>query len=296
MKGDRSKASRLRRLIKRGTVVMPGAFNASLAMLIEQCGFDGLYISGAGLSASLGYPDIGLLTMSEVVEQTRYITNAVGIPVIADADTGYGEPLNVRRAVMEFERAGVAGIHIEDQRLPKRCGHLPGKELITIEAMVQKIVAAVEARRDPDFLIIARTDARGCNGLEDAIERAHRYIEAGADMVFPEALESVEEFSRFAKEVKAPLMANMTEFGKTPYISVSGFKEMGYSIVLFPMTAFRVMMKGAQEVLKELKDKGSVEGFLHRMQTREELYNLLRYRDYERVDKRVARVFKRGSE
>ncbi len=284
----------MRRLIKKGTVVMPGVFNASLAMLIEKCGFDGVYISGAGLSASLGYPDIGLLTMSEMVQQARYIADAVHIPVIADADTGYGEPLNVRRTVIEFEKAGVAGIHIEDQRLPKRCGHLPGKELITPEAMAQKIASAVEARRDPDFLIIARTDARGVNGLEDAIKRAHRYIEAGADMIFPEALESVDEFRRVAKEVKAPLMANMTEFGKTPYINVAEFEEMGYYIVIFPMTPFRVMMKGAEEVLMELKDKGSAERFLQRMQTREELYELLRYRDYEKMDKRIARFFRKG--
>ncbi len=194
---------------------------------------------------------------------------------------------------MEFEKEGVAGIHIEDQRLPKRCGHLPGKELIAAEAMAQKIAAAIEARRDPDFLIIARTDAKGVNGLEDAIERAHRYIDAGADMIFPEALESMDEFRRFAREVKAPILANMTEFGKTPHISVSEFEEMGYSIVIFPMTAFRVMMKGATEVLEELRKKGSVEGFLHRMQNRKELYDLLRYRDYEERDKRIARSSKK---
>lgn len=284
----------MRRLIKKGIVVMPGAFNASLAMLIEQCGFDSVYISGAGISASLGYPDIGLLTMGEMVQQAKYIVDAVRIPVIADADTGYGEPINVRRAVMEFEKEGVAGIHVEDQRLPKRCGHLPGKELIAAEAMAQKIAAAMEARRDPDFLIIVRTDARGVNGLEDAIERAHRYIEAGADMIFPEALESMDEFRRFAREVKAPLLANMTEFGKTPHISVSEFEKMGYSVVIFPMTAFRVMMKGATEVLEELRKKGSVEGCLHRMQNRKELYDLLRYRDYEERDKRIARSSEKG--
>lgn len=292
MKKNNSKAGHLKSLIKKGTVVMPGAFNASVAMLIERYGFDGVYISGAGLSASSGYPDIGLLTMSEVVNQSRYIASAVNIPVIADADTGYGEALNVRRAVMEFEKAGVSGIHIEDQKFPKRCGHLPGKELITAEEMAQKVASAIDARRDPDFLIIARTDARGVNGLSDAIERANRYIKAGADMIFPEALESVNEFIQFAKEVKAPLMANMTEFGKTPYISVSQFKEMGYSIVIFPMTIFRVMMKVAKEVIGELRDKGSAEGFLNRMQTREELYDLLHYGDYEEIDKRIAK--KRG--
>ncbi|MCS6862475.1 MAG: isocitrate lyase/phosphoenolpyruvate mutase family protein, partial [Abditibacteriales bacterium] len=211
--------------------------------------------------------------------------DAVSIPAVCDADTGFGEAVNVGRAVREFERAGVAGIHIEDQEFPKKCGHLSGKRLIATEAMVEKIQAALAARTDPDFLLIARTDARGVTGMSDAIARAQRYVEAGADAVFPEALHSAEEFALFVQEVapafstqRAPLfLANMTEFGKSPYLTVQQFAEMGYRLVIFPLTNFRVMLKAVQDALQQLKRAGTQQGFLDKMMTRKELYELLRY-------------------
>ncbi len=274
-----SKPAIFRQLLKKGVVVMPGAFNAATALLIEKVGFDAVYISGAGLSNGMaGVPDIGLLTMTEVVQQAGYIASAVNIPAIADADTGFGDLPSVARTVKAFEKVGVAGIHIEDQEFPKRCGHLPGKRVIPVKEMEEKVRVACKARENPDFLIIVRTDSRAIDGLEGAIKRANRYIKAGADVIFPEALESKREFEIFAKEVKGiPLMANMTDFGKSPYISANRFEEMGYSIVIFPLTAFRVAMKSMEEALTELKKTGTQKGFIDRMQTREELYKLLRY-------------------
>jgi methylisocitrate lyase len=274
-----SKPAIFRQLLKKGTVVAPGAFNAAAALLIEKSGFDAVYISGAGLSNGMaGIPDIGLLTMTEVVQQAEYIANSVNIPSIADADTGFGDLPNIERTVRSFESAGVAGIHIEDQEFPKRCGHLSGKRVIPSEEMEEKIRTACKARVNPDFMIIVRTDSRAVEGLPAAIERAKKYIDSGADVIFPEALESKKEFEVFSKEVKSvPLMANMTEFGKTSYLSVREFEDMGYSIVIFPLTAFRVAMKAMEEALKKLKKTGSQKGFLDRMQTREELYRLLKY-------------------
>src|SRR5438093_6043903 len=214
-----SKPCRLREMIAQGTVVLPGAYNALTAMQIERAGFDGVYVSGAGLAAARGLPDIGLLSMAEVVADAGTIAQAVAIPALADADTGYGPPLSVMRTVQTFEQAGLAGLHLEDQESPKKCGHLPDKRLVSVAEMAQKIDAAVEARRDPDFLIGARTDARAVEGLDGAVKRARAYADAGADAVFPEALESAEEFKAVAQALKkegvpVPLVANMTEFGK----------------------------------------------------------------------------------
>ena len=279
-----------RRLLKRGTVVMPGIFNALVAKLAEKAGFEGMYISGAGLANGLaGYPDIGLLTMTEVVAQARYIANAVAIPAIADADTGFGEAVNVVRAVREFEGAGIVGIHIEDQVLPKRCGHLAGVKLVSPRTMAEKIAAAVEAREDRDFMIIARTDARSVKGLGEAVARAKVYLDAGADAIFPEALRSRGEFAEFARRVDAPLLANMTEFGRTPYITVEEFEEMGYGMVIFPMTAFRIMARAVEEGFRILRQKGTQKSLLAKMQTRRELYELLGYKEYEEMDQRIAR-------
>ncbi|HLI47405.1 MAG TPA: methylisocitrate lyase [Chthonomonas sp.] len=284
-----SPGARLRARLKQGLLVLPGVFNAITALLAEQVGFEALYLSGAGVTNSLlGMPDIALITLTEMAQQARYVARAVRLPVVADADTGYGETLNVVRTVEEFEQAGLAGLHLEDQVAPKRCGHLDGKQVIPAEEMVKKIRAAVRARSDPNFFLIARTDARSINGLEDAIARAQRYLDAGADAIFPESLESREEFEAFAKAVSAPLMANMTEFGKTPYLRAQEFAEMGYAMVIFPMTAFRVMMHAAREALHTLKETGTQQGLLDRMQTRKELYELLRYADYERLDKEIA--------
>lgn len=274
------KRKNLKGLMKKGIVVMPGVFNAITARLVEDAGFKALYISGAGLANGVaGLPDIGLLTMTEVLTQSKYIIDAVDIPSLVDGDTGFGEAVNVERMVKELEGIGAGGVHIEDQELPKKCGHLPGKRLVSPQAMAEKVSTAVEARLDDDFLIIARTDARGIEGLDGAIKRANLYLEAGADAIFPEALESKEEFITFARELKAPLLANMTEFGKTPYITVEEFQEMGYSMVIFPLTTMRVMLKAVKEAIERLKLDGTQKGFLDKMFTREEVYRLIGYKD-----------------
>ncbi|MCS6897264.1 MAG: isocitrate lyase/phosphoenolpyruvate mutase family protein, partial [Nitrospira sp.] len=243
--------SRLREAVTQGTVVLPGAFNALTALQIERAGFHALYISGAGLSAARGLPDLGLLSLTEVVTDAATIAQTVSIPAILDVDTGFGPPLAVMRTVRECERAGLAGIQIEDQELPKKCGHLPGKRLVSPGEMASKIRAACHARHDKEFVIIARTDARSVEGLEGAVKRARLYVEAGADMIFPEALESADEFRRFARQLagegcKVPLVANMTEFGKTPYLSAAEFENLGYRLVLFPVTALRVAAKAVE--------------------------------------------------
>lgn len=281
-------AKKLKKLMQEGTVVLPGAFNGISARLVEEAGFRALYISGAGLANGVAaMPDVGLLTLTEVIAQASYITNAVNIPCIADGETGFGESVNVVRMVEEMERIGAAGVHIEDQILPKKCGHLSGKDLILPEDMAEKIAAAVEARNDPEFLIIARTDARGVEGFDEAVKRAVLYIDAGADVIFPEALESREEFRLFAEKVKAPLLANMTEFGRTPYMTVKDFGEMGYRMVIFPLTAFRVMIRSVKDALGKLKAEGTQQGFLEKMLHRKELYKILGYKDYEDIDQKV---------
>ncbi|HLG22468.1 MAG TPA: methylisocitrate lyase [Candidatus Manganitrophaceae bacterium] len=290
-----SPGKKLRRLIQKGTVLLPGAHNALSALLIERAGFPAVYISGAGLAnGTAGLPDIGLLSLGEVAEEVRHITRAVGIPAIADADTGFGDGIHLIRAVEIFESAGAAGVQIEDQQFPKRCGHLPGKSLIPAREMALKIKAAIRARRDPDFLIIARTDARGVTNLQDAVERSRRYLDAGADIIFPEALASAEEFSIFAKKVRAPLLANMTEFGKSPLLSADELSQMGYRLILFPMTLLRVAAKAMEECLETLKKEGTSRGMLGSMQTRRELYDLIRYDAYERLDREIASEIRKG--
>ncbi|MBQ26756.1 MAG: methylisocitrate lyase [Nitrospiraceae bacterium] len=296
-----SAGKRLRELIERQTVVLPGAFNALTALQIQRAGFEAAYVSGAGVAASRGLPDIGLVSMTEAVSDSAIIANAVTLPMLADADTGYGELLAVMRTVREFEHAGLAGIHIEDQESPKRCGHLPGKRLLSSTAMARKIGAAVEARQDADFLIVARSDARAIEGLDATVMRALAYIEAGADAVFPEALESAEEFGAFATALSphggnVPLVANMTEFGKTPYLTVKEFAALGYRIVLFPLTALRVTLHAVEMLLNELKCRGTQRGELSQMQTREQLYELLRYADYEQRDEDLYERYGRESE
>jgi methylisocitrate lyase len=279
----------LRQRLKEGMLVMPGVFNAITAQAAAATGFQALYLSGAGVTNALtGFPDVALLTLTEMAQQARYVARAVSVPVIADADTGYGEVLNVARAVEELEHAGLAGIHLEDQVAPKRCGHLAGKQVIAPEEMAAKIRAAARARSDADFFLIARTDARGVNGLEDAIARALRYLEAGADAIFPEALQSREEFEQFAARVRAPLLANMTEFGQSPLLSVEELSQLGYAMVIFPMTAFRVMLRAAEQTYATLHQTGSQQSLLPAMQTRQELYELIGYADYIDFDQQVA--------
>ncbi len=285
-----TKPRRLRELIDKQTLVLPGAFNALTAIQIERAGFRAVYISGAALAAARGLPDLGLLTMTEVLSDSATIANAVSIPALADVDTGFGTAINVMRTVREFEQAGIAGIQLEDQENPKKCGHLSGKRLVSQQEMVGKILAATEARRDKEFFVIARTDARGVEGLEAAVQRAQAYVEAGADAIFPEALESAEEFRRFAGQLakqgaKVPLVANMTEFGKTPYLSVSEFEDLGYRLVLFPVTALRVTTKAVEQVLRDLANHGSQRDLLDQMHTRQQLYELLEYEEYERRER-----------
>jgi methylisocitrate lyase len=274
----KSKAGRLRELIAKGAVMMPGVPNAGMARQVEQVGFDAVYVSGAGMAnATAGVPDIGLLTLTEVAQLAGYVARAVKIPVIVDADTGFGGAENVARTIQELEAAGLAGCHIEDQEFPKRCGHLAGKSIVDLEEMVGKIKAAVAARRDPDFMIIARTDARAVEDFDRAVERAGEYAAAGADAIFPEALQSADEFRDFAKEIDVPLLANMTEFGKSPLLSFQQLSDFGYRMVIYPQSAFRVSMKASEEFLRHLKKVGTQSDWLERMQTRDELYDLLDY-------------------
>ncbi len=273
-----SKAARLRGLIAKGAVMMPGVPNAAMARQVERAGFEAVYISGAGLAnATAGVPDIGLLTLTEVARLAGYIANAVKIPAIVDADTGFGGAENVARTIRDLEAAGLAGCHIEDQKFPKRCGHLSGKEIVDLEEMAEKIKAAVSARADRDFFIIARTDARAVEDFQRAVKRAEKYLVAGADAIFPEALQSAEEFRDFAREIKAPLLANMTEFGKSPLLRFDELAGYGYRMVIYPMSAFRVSMKASEEFLRDLKERGVQSDWIDRMQTRQELYDLLEY-------------------
>jgi methylisocitrate lyase len=270
-------ARRLRDLMSRGTVMCPGTFNALVAKAVTQAGFDSVYISGGATANVSGYPDIGLITLSEMCRTIREISDASGLPVVADADTGYGEVECVVRTVVEYERAGAAALHIEDQVFPKRCGHLDGKSLIPASDMADKVAAAAKHRLTKDFIIIARTDARSVTGMKDAIERANLYRQAGADMIFPEGLESETEFAQFAQASPGLLLANMTEFGKTPDIPASRFAELGYQLVIYPLSLMRLAMGQVQRGLESLKKHGSVRETLGQMQTRKELYELLKY-------------------
>jgi methylisocitrate lyase len=273
-----SKSKRLRELIAKGAVLMPGVPNAAMARQVQRAGFDAVYVSGAGMAnATAGVPDIGLLTMTEVVRLAGYIANTVAIPAIVDADTGFGGAENVARTIHELEAAGMAGCHIEDQEFPKRCGHLAGKSVVDTGEMAGRIKAAVAARCDENFMIIARTDARAVEDLKGAVKRAHKYLDAGADAIFPEALQSADEFHDFAKQVKAPLLANMTEFGKSPLLSFRELSDFGYRMVIFPQSAFRVSMKATEKFFEVLKRTGTQSDWVDKMQTREELYKLLEY-------------------
>ncbi len=293
-----SQAGSLRKLIRGDRIVVtPGVFSPAVAKLAEKAGFEALYFSGAGFSNLLALPDLGMTTLTEVAGAARQVTSRVGIPLIVDADTGFGEALNVARTVEEMKSAGVAALHFEDQVLPKRCGHLEGKELVGADEMVKKLVSAREAAAG-EILVIARTDARTVEGLDSAIERAKAYSKAGADMVFPEALESKDEFAEFRRKVGVPLMANMTEFGRTPYMSAKEFESLGYNLVIFPVTAFRAAMKAAKATLSELKAKGTQKGVLGSLMPREEFYELIDYYRYEEADKRAldaARRLAKGS-
>jgi methylisocitrate lyase len=262
----------------------PGAFSPLVAMLIAELKFEGVYISGAALSADLGLPDIGLTTLSEVATRAEAISRSITSPTIVDIDTGFGEPANVVRTVRTMEQAGLAGCHLEDQQFPKRCGHLDGKQLVSAGDMCRKIKAAVDAKADSNFLVIARTDARGVDGLDVAIDRAKQYVEAGAEMIFPEALATPQEFESFRKAISVPLMANMTEFGKSPLLTTKQLGELGYNLVIYPVTTLRLAMKAIEDGLNTIAREGTQEPIVSDMQTRKRLYELLGYDKYAAID------------
>jgi methylisocitrate lyase len=267
-------------------IQVPGAPNALVGRLIEEMGYTAVYLSGAAMSVGiLAMPDVGLFTLTELAQQVAYLSARVGVPVIVDADTGFGDTTNIERTVTELERAGAAAIQLEDQQLPKRCGQLSGKLLVGADAMCAKLRAATSARTDDSTVIIARTDARGVEGLEGAIDRAQQYIAAGADWIFPEALASREEFQSFASEISVPLVANMTEFGKSPLLDFDDLSAMGYRVVLYPVTLLRVAMKAIESTLTILAADGTQRELLDLMQTRQELYDLLEYDSYEERDR-----------
>ncbi len=262
----------------------PGAFSPLVAMLIEEIGFEGVYVSGAVVSASLGLPDVGLTTLSEVTSTARDIAGVTKLPTIVDIDTGFGEPTNVARTVRQIEDAGLCGCHLEDQTMPKRCGHLDSKQLVDADEMARKIRAAVDARRDKNFLIIARTDARGVEGLDAALDRARRYVDAGAEMLFPEALVDEREFEAFRSAVDVPLLANMTEFGKSPLLSTKQLEQLGFNLVIYPVTALRLAMQAVEKGLRTVAGQGGQASIVGQMQTRKRLYELLRYESYTQFD------------
>ena len=287
-KSAAEKRKDLRAALKSGKLLcFPGAFSPLVAMAIERHGFDGVYISGAALAADLGLPDIGLTALSEVAERGGAMARMTNLPALVDADTGFGEALNVARTIQTFEDAGLCGCHLEDQVNPKRCGHLDGKSLVSAQAMVEKIRAATGARRDKNFLFMARTDARAAEGLVGAMARAKAYVDAGADAIFPEALADESEFETFRKAVKVPLLANMTEFGKSKLLTARQLANLGFNIVIYPVTTLRLAMKAIENGLAKIKSDGTQEPLLKQMQTRAELYELLRYKDYAKFDQDI---------
>jgi len=267
----------------------PGAFNALSAVLIAELGFEGVYVSGAVLSASLALPDIGLTTLSEVTARSAEIARVTDLPTIVDADTGFGEPLNVARTVQMLEDAGLAGCHLEDQVNPKRCGHLDGKTIVPRDEMLRRITAAVRARRDGAFVICARTDARALEGIDAMIERCKAYVDAGADMIFPEALVGASEFDAVRKAIDVPILANMTEFGKSELLDTAALESAGVNLVIYPVTLLRLAMGAAERALCTIASVGSQASLVPEMQTRTRLYELLGYDDYSAFDTAVLK-------
>ncbi|OBJ46881.1 methylisocitrate lyase [Mycolicibacterium mucogenicum] len=262
----------------------PGAFSPLVAKLVSEIGFEGVYVSGAVLSADLGLPDIGLTTLTEVAGRSAQIAAATDLPTLVDADTGFGEPMSAARTITVIEDAGLAGCHLEDQVNPKRCGHLDGKAVVPATEMIKRLRAAVAARRDPNFVICARTDAAGIEGIDAAIDRAKAYADAGADLIFTEALTTPREFERFRAAVDTPLLANMTEFGKSELVTAQQLSDIGYNMVIYPVTTLRLAMHAVEAGLREIHTAGTQAGLLDRMQHRSRLYELLRYADYNQFD------------
>jgi len=287
-------AEKFRTLVQEpGILQIPGAHDAMAGLMAKRAGFEALYLSGAAYTASRGLPDLGIVNSDEVADRVREIIRATKLPILVDIDTGFGGVLNVARTAREMEEAGVAAVQIEDQDLPKKCGHLNGKKLVTQEEMVQKIKTIKQVA--PSIVIVARTDARAVEGLDEAIARTKAYIAAGADAIFPEALQDQEEFKRFAAEIDVPLLANMTEFGKTPYYTAEEFEAMGYSMVIYPVTSMRVAAKAYERVFGLIKEQGTQKEALDDMQPRSELYDTISYDDFEALDSTISKtVLKQG--
>ncbi len=282
------KRADLRAKLKSGKLLrVPGAFNPLCAQLIERKGFDGVYISGAVLSADLCLPDIGLASLTEFAQRGQQISRVTDLPAIIDIDTGFGEPMSAARTVRTMEEAGIAGCHIEDQINPKRCGHLDGKEMVDTQTMVRRIRAAVDAKRDPDFLLIARSDARAVEGLDMAINRMKAYVDAGAEMIFPEAMQDEREFEAIRSAIDVPLLANMTEFGKSRLLGATELEKLGFNLVIYPVTMLRLAMGAADRGLDTIMRDGDQNSLINQMQHRRDLYDLLRYEDYNAFDSSI---------
>jgi methylisocitrate lyase len=283
------KRKNLREQLKSGKLLQfPGSYSPLVSMMIEKKGFDGVYISGSVLSNDLGYPDIGLTSLTEVAHRGRQIARTTSLASIIDADTGWGEPMNVTRTIQEFIEFGLAGCHLEDQENPKRCGHLDNKSIVEPAQMIKKITAAVMGKKlDPNFLLIARTDARASEGLDKAIDRAKAYVDAGADMIFPEALQDEKEFEKMRKAISVPLLANMTEFGKGKLYSTTELTNFGYNLVIYPVTTFRLALGNTEKGLDIIKSTGSQNDAVSSMFTRQQLYDLTRYEEYNQFDQNI---------
>jgi methylisocitrate lyase len=282
------KRADFRAKLKSGELLQfPGAFNPLCAQLIERKGFDGVYISGAVMSADLCLPDIGIATMTEFAERGQQIARVTDLPTIIDIDTGFGEPMAAARTVRTMEEMGLSACHIEDQVMPKRCGHLDGKEVVDAATMVQRVRAAAEAKRDPNFVLIARSDARAVEGLDKAIDRMKAYVDAGADMIFPEAMTNEKEFEAVRRAIKVPILANMTEFGKSRLLNKKELAALGFNLVIYPVTTLRLAMGAVDRGLDRILMDGDQNGLLPEMQHRRDLYDLLRYHDYNRFDQSI---------
>ena len=282
-------ANQFRELMNAPAILqIPGAHDAMAALVAKKAGFSALYLSGAAFTASLGLPDLGIITSAEVAQRAKEIVRSTNLPLLVDIDTGFGGVLNVARTAREMWEANVAAVQLEDQQLPKKCGHLNGKKLVSTEEMVQKIRAIKKAA--PTLVIVARTDARAVENLESAIARAQAYVEAGADAIFPEALQSEAEFRQFSQSISVPLLANMTEFGKTPYYTAEEFADMGYEMVIYPVTSLRVAAKAYERIFQLIMEQGSQKKGLEDMQTRSELYETISYYEFEGLDQEIART------
>ena len=287
-KSPAEKRAEFRQGLKSGKLLQfPGAFNPLCAQLIENKGFDGVYISGAVMAADLCLPDIGIATMTEFADRGHQIARVTDLPAFIDIDTGFGEPMAAARTIRTMEEMGLSGCHIEDQVMPKRCGHLDGKEIVPTDIMIQRVKAAAEAKRDPNFVLIARSDARAVEGLDSAIDRMKAYVDAGADMIFPEAMKSEQEFEAVRKALDVPILANMTEFGKSRLLNKSELENLGFNVVIYPVTTLRLAMGACDRGLDRILKDGDQNGILDEMQHRRDLYDLLRYHDYNKFDESI---------